>query len=90
MVSIIVVSAVLIVGFFVVTRLMSGENRENRRPQQDSAGSGYASTDGGYSDTGAHDKSHDTIDDGGSTDSGGSDSGGGDSGGGGDGGGGGD
>ena len=88
MVSIMVVGAVLLVGFFVVTRLMSGESRENRRPQQDSAGSGYASTDGGYSDTTAHDKSHDSNDEGDSTDSGGSDSGGGDSGGGGDGGGG--
>ena len=90
MVSIIVAGVVLLAGFFVVTRLMSGENRENRRPQQDSAGSGYASTDGGYSGTSDPDKSDDSIDDGGSGDSGGGDSGGGDSGGGGDGGGGGD
>ncbi len=82
MVSILVIGTVLIVGFLVATRLMSGENRENRRPQQDSAGSGYGSTDGGYSDAGDRDKSHDSNDDAGSGDSGGGDSGGGDGGGG--------
>ena len=83
MVSIMVVGAVLIVGFFVATRLISGDNRQDRRSQQDSAGSGYGSTDGGYSATSDPDKSDDSIDDGGSGDSGGGDSGGGDGGGGG-------
>jgi len=84
MLSIIVVGAVLIVVFLVV----AGRGQETSSRNRDTGASGYASTDGGYSDTSAHDKSHDSNDDGGSTDSGGSDSGGGDSGGGGDGGGG--